>query len=140
MKTLAVRKGDRLTIRAIAFPSASGERDRCATLAFFQEHAGLRGAEFERLAALLTETAENGPPQNEKKFKDLPGTDGLFEFKTFGGLRLLCFWDTDSLICTHGYLKDGQKAPRHEIERAEKLRAEYIEAKRTGTLSHANPK
>lgn len=90
-----------------------------------------------KLGALLTETANEGPPNNEQKFKDLPGTSGLCEFKTSGGLRLLCFWDDGSLIiCTHGYLKGSQKAPKREIARAERLKRDYIEAKKKGTLEH----
>jgi mRNA-degrading endonuclease RelE of RelBE toxin-antitoxin system len=141
MKTLVIRKGERLTIRAIATPTDDPRRDRCATLAFFQEHAGLRPKEFEKLSALLNDTAKNGPPPDETKFKDLPGTDDLYEFKTSGGLRLICFKDEGSLIiCTHGYLKDGQKLPKREKERAEKLKTIYFQDKKAGTLTHAEPK
>jgi hypothetical protein len=137
MKTLIIRQGQRLTIRAIAFPSEDERRDKCPALAFFQEQAQLRGGEMEKLAALLTETANHGPPPNERKFKDLPGTTGLYEFKTSGGLRLLCFWDEGSLIiCTHGYLKDSQKAPKSEIARAERLKRDYQNAKKNQTLHH----
>ena len=46
MKTLIIRSGERLTIRAIAGAADENGRDRCATLAFFQEHARLRPKEF----------------------------------------------------------------------------------------------
>lgn len=140
MKTLIVRRGERLTIRAIATATDDTGRDRCATLAFFQEHAGLRPEEFEKLSALLTDTAKNGPPPDETKFKNLPGTDDLYEFKTSGGLRLICFKDEGALIiCTHGYLKDGRKLPKREKERAEKLKKIYFLDKAAGTLTHADP-
>lgn len=141
MKTLVIQQGTRLTIRAVASSVDDGGRDRCATLAFFQEQAKLRPKEMEKLAALLTETGKNGPPQNDKKFKDLPGTDGIYEFKTTGGLRVLCFWDDGSLIvCTHGYLKDGQKTPKNELKRADQLKRDYFQAKQRGDLIHGQPR
>lgn len=140
MKTLVIRRGERLTIRAIAGAADESGRDRCATLAFFQEHARLRPKEFDRLSALLTRVANDGPPHDTDKFKELNGEDGLCEFKTTGGLRLLCFWDEGSLIVTtHGYLKDKQKAPRREVERAQTLRRDYFAAKKRGDLNHAEP-
>jgi mRNA-degrading endonuclease RelE of RelBE toxin-antitoxin system len=138
MKTLLIRSGERLTIRAIAGAADERGRDRCATLAFFQEHARLRPKEFEKLSALLQRVANDGPPNEINKFKELKGEDGLCEFKTSGGLRLLCFWDEGSLIVTtHGYLKDKQRAPKRELETAQSLRSRYLAAKKTGDLNHA---
>lgn len=125
MKTLDIRRGRRLTIRALAVESSDGTRDKCETLAFFQEHARIRPKEMDKLGGLLSDTAKHGPPSDEKKFKQLKGTD-LYEFKTHFGLRLLCFWHEDSIICTHGYLKDGQKAPKNELSKAQKLRQQYL--------------
>jgi len=140
MKTMVIRKGERLTIRAVCGSADEQGRDRCETLAFFKEHAGLRPEEFEKLSALLTDTAKNGPPPDETKFKYLKGTDDLCEFKTSGGLRLICFKDEGALIiCTHGYLKDGQKLPKNEKERAERLKKIYFQDKQAGTLTHADP-
>jgi phage-related protein len=141
MKTLIIRRGARLTIRAIATGMGDRGRDKCPTLAFFEEQAQYRADEVLKLAALLTETAASGPPKNESKFRDLPGTEDLFEFKTSGGLRVFCFWDDGSLIiCTHGYLKSGQKAPKRETNRAERMRRDYFLAKQNGTLDHAQPR
>jgi len=141
MKTLVIRTGERLTIRAIAFPVGGSERDKCPTLAFFQEQAQQRPTDVAKLGALLTETAKSGPPHNDQKFKDLPGTDGIYEFKTSGGLRLLSFWDDGSLIiCTHGYLKGSKKAPKNEIQRAKRIKREYFDAKKRGELTHAETK
>ncbi len=140
MKTLLIRSGERLAIRAIAGAMDDQGRDRCATLAFFQEHANLRPKEFEKLSALLTRTADHGPPIDTDKFKSLKGEDDLWEFKTSGGLRLICFWDEGNLIVTtHGYLKDKQKAPKRELARAEQLRKDYFSAKTSGHLTHAEP-
>ncbi len=141
MKTLVIRQGATLTIRAIAGAADEQGRDRCATLAFFQEQAQLRPKEFDKLSALLQRIADEGPTHDTEKFKELKGEEGLCEFKTSGGLRLLCFWDEGSLIVTtHGYLKDKQKAPKRELERAQHLRRDYFTAKRTGDLNHAQPR
>jgi hypothetical protein len=141
VKTLLIRSGERLAIRAIAGATDETGRDRCATLAFFQEHARLRPREFDKLSALLQRVANEGPPNDTDKFKNLKGEDGLCEFKTAGGLRLLCFWDEGSLIVTtHGYLKDKQRAPKRELERAQQLRRDYFAAKKKGDLNHAEPR
>jgi Phage derived protein Gp49-like (DUF891) len=141
MKTLLIRRGERLTIRAIAGPADDTGRDRCATLAFFEEHAQVRVKEVLKLSALLTRVANEGPLNDTDKFKELKGEDGLWEFKTSGGLRLLCFWDEGNLIVTtHGYLKDKQKAPKRELQTAQNLKGRYFTAKRDGDLDHAEPK
>ena len=137
MKVVDIRRGPELTICAIATPADDGGRDKCATLAFFQVQKQTHTKQMVKLAALLTDVANNGPPQDDTKFKNLPGTDDLYEFKTSGGLRLLCFWDEGSLIvCTHGYVKGAQKAPKHELKRAETLKRAYFEAKEKGILIH----
>jgi phage-related protein len=141
MKTLVIRDGERLTIRAIAGAADDSGRDRCATLAFFQEHARLRQKEFDKLSALLTRVANEGPPHDADKFKELNNEDGICEFKTSGGLRLFCFWDEAALIVTtHGYLKDKQRAPRRELDKARRLKRDYFAAKERGEINHANPR
>lgn len=138
VKTLRIRKGAKLTIRAVAYPSERrGERDKCAVLTFLQEESKRNFEEFSKLSALLEQTAENGPPRNETKFKHLTATDGLYEFKTGGGLRLFCFFDEGNLIvCTHGFLKKKAKTPQSELTRAEAIKKEYDLAKKKGELIH----
>jgi len=68
-----------------------------------------------------------------KLFKKL--TSEIWEFRTkYGGLqyRLLAFWDktekTETLvISTHGIIKKADKMPKAEIEKAMKIRAEYLD-------------
>ncbi len=68
-------------------------------------------------------------------FKKLSGD--IWEFRTrfkSKQFRLLAFWDkqgaTDTLvITTHGFVKKTQKTPKKEIERAEKLREDYLSSK-----------
>lgn len=149
MKTLPirVRHGDTRPIRAIAFEAGEiGEaethdapepRDKCPALKFFEEARKAFPASWADLLAVLDETARNGPPANTQKFNFL--SDGLYELKSWK-LRLICFFDDDSLIvCTHGFFKHQQQAPRVEIERAKKMRSAYLEAKKRGLLYHVPP-
>lgn len=141
LKTLLIRQGERLTLRAIAFPAAKvGDRDDCPVLAFAQEQSQIRPDEWAKLAALLDHTVTQGAPTNETKFKHLTGTDGLFEFKTGGGLRLFGFWDEGQLIiCTHGTVKKSQKTDPADLNWAEKMKTAYMTAKKKGTLTHVQP-
>lgn len=93
--------------------------------------------ELARLTAQLDKTAESGPPKDKTKFRHLEGSEGIYEFKSPGGLRLFCFWDEKSLIiCTHGFHKKSQKTPKGVIETAERWRKAYFEAKVQHTLIH----
>ena len=71
----------------------------------------------------------------------------IWEFRTGpqrgAKLRVLFFRDThegrQTVVCTHGFSKDQRKTPEFEIERAESVRAEYLEAKRRSMLVIVNP-
>lgn len=48
-------------------------------------------------------------------------------------IRFFAFWnpfEKSVVICTHGIFKKTQKTPKHEIEKAERLRLSFIEMKR----------
>ena len=70
-----------------------------------------------------------------KLFKKLQ--NDIWELRTkFGGLqiRLLAFWDKSNnketlVIATHGFIKKVDKVPANEIERAERLRDNYLNNK-----------
>ncbi len=70
-----------------------------------------------------------------KLFKKL--TDNIWEFRTkFSGIqyRLFAFWDkTDNketlVISTHGIVKKVSKVPKAEIDKAEKIRTDYLKEK-----------
>jgi len=67
-------------------------------------------------------------------FKKL--NDNIWEFRTlYNGkaYRLFAFWDVNEkslVVATHGLIKKTQKTPKSEIEKAEKIRKEYIEYKK----------
>lgn len=73
--------------------------------------------------------------RNTVIFSKLEGTE-IWEFRTLYNkvkYRLFAFWDTrtDTLvIATHGIIKKTQKTPKKEIDKAEKIRQEYFNAKR----------
>jgi phage-related protein len=62
-------------------------------------------------------------------FKKLHGTDDLWEGRIVHGgnsYRLFGFFGKGgSVIFTHGIMKKTQKTPHEEIQRAEKLKADY---------------
>jgi len=58
-------------------------------------------------------------------------SDKIWEFRVSLAqqeIRLFAFWDEDLkslIICTHGFIKKKQKAPRRKIEKAKKLMRYY---------------
>jgi phage-related protein len=64
----------------------------------------------------------------------MPGTEDIWEFRTFFNksyYRIFAFWfrkdGQDTLIvCTNGLIKKTDKTPSGEIERAERIKSEYI--------------
>ena len=90
--------------------------------------------DWKRIVAMIARTAELGPPHDEEQCRALEGdrAEGLFEFKTRGGVRVLWFYDRGSIIiCTHGFIKKRQKTPAGEIERAREIRRRYFEERQT---------
>lgn len=69
----------------------------------------------------------------DKFFKKLESTDGIYEVRVITSqrsIRLLCFNDSGNLIVlTNGFVKKTQKTPRKEIDRAERLKKEYLKWK-----------
>ena len=66
----------------------------------------------------------------------IEGTDGLFEVRVILNrniFRVFCFFDDNRLIVLlSGFQKKTQKTPRKEIERAERIKAEYYNDKKKG--------
>jgi hypothetical protein len=88
---------------------------------------GLILKDKKRMLALLQRTADHGPLGNIQKFRQL--TRDIFEFKSYQD-RVLCFFDGEHrIVLTHGYKKKQDKADPVEIQRAERLRAAYLDSK-----------
>ncbi|MCB1234476.1 MAG: type II toxin-antitoxin system RelE/ParE family toxin [Verrucomicrobiae bacterium] len=105
----------------------------CPAAEFLTEVAQAHENEFEKLQDLLDYASDHGPPRNKQKCRSLG--DGLFEFKTGGGLRLFWFWDHGHLIlCTHGFVKKTRKTPRKERDLALGWKKRYEASRDAGRL------
>ncbi len=80
----------------------------------------------------VIETVDRIP---EIYFKHLENTEGLYEIRVQAGsniFRIFCFFDINNLVVVgHGFQKKTQKIPASEIERAEKVKKEYYEEKKS---------
>ncbi len=78
---------------------------------------------------------ENLPRVPETYLKHIENTEGLFEIRVQQGsdiFRIFCFFDNNNLVVVgHGFQKKTQKTPTKEIERAEKIKKEYYEEKKS---------
>ena len=74
---------------------------------------------------------------DSKLFKKLQGEIWEFRSSYLGKQnRLLAFWDktdkTETLVlATHGFVKKDQKVPQKEIDKAERIRQEYFNNKKS---------
>jgi phage-related protein len=78
----------------------------------------------------LVETLQVVP---EEYFKHIETTDGIYEIRVKQGsdiFRIFSFFDEGKLIVlASGFQKKTQKTPKQEIEKAEKIKAEYFAEK-----------
>ena len=83
------------------------ENDRC----YFKEfYDGLNESDKKKILALLKRIAEEGPINNEEKFKKLEGD--VWEFKSYQ-IRVLCGFSPGKVVLlTHGFIKKKQKTPK----------------------------
>ncbi len=69
----------------------------------------------------------------ETYLKHIENTSGLYEIRVQQGsdvFRVFCFFDEGKLVViTNGFQKKSQKTPKHEIERALKIKEEYEDEK-----------
>ena len=69
----------------------------------------------------------------EKFFKHITGSSGIFEVRVEVGsdiFRVFSFFDKGNLVVlVNGFQKKTQKTPKGEIEKAEKLKQEYLDNK-----------
>jgi phage-related protein len=118
-ETTTIIRGNALTIAALA----SGKK--CPVRAFIEE---LQESDQKKVIQLLRRAADYGLLKNEEKFRKLKSYE-LWEFKSFQ-VRLMCFMDGDKLvILTHGFIKKQDKTPRTEIEKAVRLKMEYLKGR-----------
>ena len=87
----------------------------------------LAAQDYRKVAAFLGRVAAIGPLHyGQEKNRQLG--DQIFELKPTSEVRLPYFFDgARTIVITHAFTKKQPKAPRREIERAQTLRAEYLE-------------
>lgn len=97
---------------------------------FYLEQTSKVQKKIEYVLKVVT-TVEKVP---EKFLKHLTGTKALYELRIEQGsniFRVFCFFDSGNLVVLlHGIQKKTQKTPKGEIEKAEKLKKEYLENKK----------
>ena len=73
----------------------------------------------------------------EEYFKHLETTSGLYEIRVKQGSDIFRIF---SFVLANGFQKKTQKTPRQEIEKAEKIKAEYFSEKQRTTKTKNNEK
>ena len=109
------------------------DKERCDVLDFAVRLRRNDPPEFARLLRLFDFVAECGPPHNITRFRRL--TADVYELKTRGGTRVLCFFDEGrALICGEALVKPKPHRLTLAIEQASRTRWRYLNAKRIGRL------
>lgn len=86
----------------------------------------------DRVRALFTHVAKQGPNLLPVEISHNIAPE-VFEFIR-GRLRIAWFYGTGGkiVVCSHGFVKKGQKTPRAEIEAAQRARNSYLAAHAQG--------
>lgn len=107
---------------------AINHANRCPVQEFIDS---LEKKDQKKVVALLVRLADYGMLGNDQKFHKLEGKGvDIWELKSFQ-VRIFCFFDKESLmILTHGFVKKARETPTAEIDKAIRLRKEFIEGKK----------
>ncbi len=101
------------------------ENDVCQVRAYI---ASLPEKDQKQVFALLKFILEQGIPMNKEKFRHIG--DQIYELKTRGGIRILCFFGSpvlpDALILTHGFRKPKPKRLIREKDKTLQWRKQYF--------------
>lgn len=112
--------------------AACDKRGECLLLEFLDGLGTDMQKDSDRMLVLLEKVALGGPLRNDKQSHKIEGD--IWEFIQ-GRLRVLYFYDEGRVVvCTHGFVKKTQKAPKGEIATANRVREQYLAAKRQGSL------
>lgn len=86
---------------------------------------GTHSQHFAHLVNTIDRIADDGPARFPERYKPLG--DGINEFKA-GTLRILCFEESNCIICTNGFVKASAKTPIAAINLARYLRSNFLVA------------
>lgn len=91
---------------------------------------GLDDRDKVKLGVSFVKLADQGKIFNKQRFKKVEGTD-FFEFKNHQ-IRMLCYFLPGGfVVITHGFRKQGDKIPKAEIQRANRIRQEDVELEKS---------
>ena len=93
------------------------------------------GARMSRF--LVLELPVRGPPKNEERSKQLDADIYEFRMTPKRGPAHRVLWTYDesrTIVCIHGYWKTTRRTPPAEIEKAQRLRSDYLLAERRNLL------
>lgn len=85
---------------------------------------GVDQTEQEKMWARFDLTADYGTPANPEHFKPIHKKRGAYEFKT-KHLRVFCFKDGKTVVCTHALMKSQVKDYAREEKRVLAARDAY---------------
>jgi phage-related protein len=118
---IPLQPGRKLQVEAILDP-----KGRCQVTEFLNQ---LPDRVRLNLLGWMDRLAREGFIPNEDKFKKLEGASGLWEFRHLvGQARILGFFPAKgrrNFVLINGVIKKSQKTPPAEIDRAERLKADY---------------
>ncbi|MEJ5996446.1 type II toxin-antitoxin system RelE/ParE family toxin [Pedobacter sp. Du54] len=101
-------------------------------LDFFREQPDKVKEKIDQVLFLITVT-ERVP---KKFFQHMSGTDGLYEVRIelkSNIYRIFCCFDEGKIVVLfNGFQKKTQKTPTKEIEKALRIKADYLNEKRNG--------
>jgi len=113
--------------------AACTDEERCPVLELAVHLCRDNPPEFARLMHAFDVLAETGPPHNTSRFRRL--TRDVYELKTRGGTRVLCFFDEGRVVvCSEGMTKPKQHRLTLAVEQATRTRWRYLNAKRAREL------
>jgi len=117
LNTTVLHVGEKLKVEAVLNPDG-----KCPAQEFLDEQLE---SDRQKIKALFFMVALKGNQfRNGEKFKKLDGE--IFEFKSYQ-IRLLCFFHRGGrLIITHGLIKQTDNMRRGEIEKAERIRQQFL--------------
>jgi hypothetical protein len=123
MKLNLVVKGAAFSIWAID-ESSDPDTENCPAKDFIKRLVATNSASARTLVAVLNKHASNGPILNQMQSRIVDKDEGLYEFKSRQGARLIWFYARDRrTILTHGFSKGAKLAD--ELKRAKTLRGRW---------------
>jgi len=79
-----------------------------------------------KLALLVKRIAENGRIFDITKFRQVSTKEKIYEFKPSGHRFFNFFYKGNKIIITNAYMKKSQKVSRKDLEKAKKMKKDYI--------------